>query len=117
MNIDRLDEAIAYIEAHPERHNQRSWFRRRPCGTTACLAGTVAMLAGWTPIWRDHAASFVMKDDKAGYVAHVACELLDVGSDSDERFYLFMDADDLDDIKTFRDEYVAGIWVYPQEDD
>lgn len=40
-NWDLLDRAIAHIDAHPEEHNQREWV----CGTTACIAGHMVMLA------------------------------------------------------------------------
>lgn len=36
-------EVVDFIMANPERHNQQSWFGSAHCGTTMCIAGTVAM--------------------------------------------------------------------------
>jgi hypothetical protein len=116
MNLAKLDEAIAYIEAHPEEHYQSSWFTRGACGTTACLAGTVAVLDGWKPDWIGNRAEYVTKGEARRYVATVACELLGLDAASDEREYLFLGADTLDDIKQFRREYAAGTWAYPLDD-
>ena len=48
-DFERLDEAITYAAEHPNEFDMNSWFNVKPCGTTACLAGTAAMLAGWKP--------------------------------------------------------------------
>lgn len=40
-----------YLWAHPEEHNQTSWARKSSCGTTRCLAGTAAFLAGKEIDW------------------------------------------------------------------
>lgn len=41
-----LDQAVAYVEAHPEEYNQGSWGRRTLCGTVGCLAWHVVRVAG-----------------------------------------------------------------------
>lgn len=47
-----LTKALEYITAHPEEWNQCCWVRYRPgCGTTACLAGTTVVLAGYDIDW------------------------------------------------------------------
>lgn len=41
-------KALAYIEAHPEQHDQSYWIMGDEpghCGTTMCLAGTISWLA------------------------------------------------------------------------
>jgi hypothetical protein len=47
IDIERLDRALAYIEAHPEQHNQGVWLSspvpKVDCGTAACLAGWVML--------------------------------------------------------------------------
>lgn len=119
MNLEKLDEAIAYIEAHPEEHDQGTWFARGGCGTTACLAGTVAVLDGWTPVWRSDRsgeARDVEKDGVIRYVGGVATDVLGIDDDGDERDYLFFCAADLDDIKRFRREYAAGTWEHPERE-
>lgn len=40
-----LAGAMAHIDAHPEEWNQLTWI----CGTTACLAGRIAIMAGAKP--------------------------------------------------------------------
>lgn len=114
INLERLDAAIAYIEAHPEEHKQEIWFQRGGCGTAACLAGVVALLDGWTPVWTGGEARDVEKDGDRRYVGNVATDLLRLGDESDERDYLFFRAADIGDIKRFREEYTAGTWVHPE---
>lgn len=50
----KLDAAMDYLRAHPEQHDQRYWGRQTPCGTTMCLAGTVAHLAGHEFYWENY---------------------------------------------------------------
>lgn len=69
--IDRLRRELEFLTAHPERHDQGTWYRLpRPeavdaepgtdwtCGTSGCLAGWTALHADYQP-WVD----------KRGYVA------------------------------------------------
>lgn len=107
-NLEKLDEAIAYIEAHPEEHSQGSWFYRGSCGTTACLAGTVALQAGYVPDWsRDYvSAQFVIKGAERRYTPLVAAEIL--GLEADDADALFLGANDLEEIKAIRDAIAAG---------
>lgn len=116
MNLEKLDEAIAWIEAHPEDHSQSSYFARGSCGTTACLAGTVAVLAGWRPDWTrpdwsddPGAWETTGRVRRAGAVStawDVAAEVLDI--DPRQATDLFIHAGDLEDIKRIRDECAAG---------
>lgn len=58
VNVPLLQKALDYITAHPKEWDQTEWFRRvvrddgKTCGTTCCLAGTVALLEGWEPVWK-----------------------------------------------------------------
>lgn len=47
---ERRAELIAHIEADPRAFDMLSWIKHTSCGTTACAAGTAAMLAGWEPL-------------------------------------------------------------------
>ena len=64
MNLAILDKALAYIEEHPEQHEQAVWaekvslpderieeFEARTCGSSMCLAGHIAVLAGGQIDW------------------------------------------------------------------
>lgn len=45
LNVELLQRTMAYIEAHPEQHDQGEWVERKPeCGTAACFAGWAAIL-------------------------------------------------------------------------
>ena len=43
FDLERLNRALAYIEAHPERHMQSAWLVKLTCGTGGCIAGWVTM--------------------------------------------------------------------------
>lgn len=79
VNIAKLDEVLAHIDDHPEEYDQRFWIvwqRDRAdwrCGTTACVAGRAALLAGWVPV--DH-NGYVGKDGQTSFVSEVAMGLL-----------------------------------------
>lgn len=45
---DALELALLHIHEHPEEWDQDSWFGRNDCGTTACLAGRIAIQQGMT---------------------------------------------------------------------
>lgn len=51
VNVPLLRKALEHIDAHPEEHDQGVWARRTPCGTAYCLAGHVAVLAGYEIDW------------------------------------------------------------------
>lgn len=55
MNLELAKRVRQIIRDNPERHNQSTWFSDNEtlpndpsCGTTACLAGWVAALDGYT---------------------------------------------------------------------
>jgi hypothetical protein len=101
MNLEKLDEAIAYIEAHPSEHDQMIWLDAR-CGTTACLAGHVALLAGGEP----QTFGYVRLGGKEWHVSDLARHILDLNHDEEEA--LFYGADGVDEIKRIRDNIAAG---------
>jgi hypothetical protein len=109
-NLDLLDQAIARIEAEPDRWNQSVW----RCGTGCCLAGHVALIAGarWAsddPAASDEDYESVLPGE-GGAATHVATcarsalrmpsewlsDLLDNAGDYRE---LFAGGNTLDDIK------------------
>lgn len=107
-NIEELDRALKWIEENPEQHDQSVFAQRTSCGTAMCLAGVVAMLNGWTPIFRSdgyEAEQTEMAEDgngERGSIPMVAMCLLDLGNDEADR--LFASTHDLDDLKRLRDE-------------
>lgn len=100
MNLEKLDQAIAYIEAHPEEHDQAAWLERWDCGTVACLAGHVALLASGTP----SCSGWVLMDGEERHVEDVAREVLDLTEEQADRFFY---STNLAAIKRLRDEMAA----------
>jgi hypothetical protein len=103
VDLDRADAVMDHIDTHPEQHAQRRWF----CGTTACVAGRTALMAGWKPVFRSICgaeacracrliAEEVEKDGEVRYVADVARELLGLDCETADR--LFAGDNTLDDI-------------------
>lgn len=107
----RLDAALAWIEEHPEQHHQGMWFMRSPeCGTTMCLAGVVALVAGAEPVWDDDADATgrVLPPGRPPQgVALYAEELL--GTKGMTTISLFYDANDLADLREARDRLAASL--------
>lgn len=86
INFERLDAAITYAADHPDEFYMGEWYRRGPlCTTTACLAGTAAMQAGWQPVFDDVLSpittSVVTRDGRTEHIEHVAAELLGLDED------------------------------------
>lgn len=78
INFERLDAAITYAVEHPEEFDMGDWFKRTDCGTTACLAGTVAIQAGWSPaeFCADDGTAFAQRNGIRKAVPAVARGLL-----------------------------------------
>jgi hypothetical protein len=115
-DIERLDRALAHIEAHPEQHDQGVWLRTPDgdgavsCGTTACVAGWVVAQAHpdavFVPDELDRAArtrmhSAVRIGDQVEPIPSRAQRLL--GINSSQADALFRAGNDLDDLKRMRD--------------
>jgi hypothetical protein len=99
VNIELLDKALARIDANPDTWRQASWH----CGTAACLAGHVALAAGYQWASDDAIEVFVTSPDGAitDEVASVAEDLL--GLDSKSAFELFWCANTREDLQRMRD--------------
>lgn len=111
--LQRLDAALAYIEAYPDEHEQRTWAWSTPCGTTYCLAGHVVVQAGaeirWRPFdddsFRD--AEFCTYQGDQRVIAGLAGELL--GVDYEDADDLFAAVNTLADLRLIRDELAATL--------
>lgn len=44
--LERLDAALAHIDAHPDEWRQTTWGMRTECNTSCCIAGWVVVQAG-----------------------------------------------------------------------
>lgn len=79
MPLIRLEMAMAHIEAHPEEWDQSKWI----CGTKACLAGRIALMAGAVPAehgLRTDVGRTVTFDGRAWDVRELAVELAGITS-------------------------------------
>lgn len=107
----RLDAALAWIDAHPEQHDQSVWMARSSCGTTYCLAGAVVMLAGAEPLWDLDAGTesyrVKMPDGAVHSVEVLAAELL--GIQLRHAGLLFHDCDDRESLGEVRDQFAASL--------
>lgn len=105
-NFVMLDHVIGVIEANPEQHNQGSWATQDECGTTMCLAGWTAKIAGATILFehgRDWSATCITPQGERETIPDFAAEVL--GLDEREADRLFYTARDLDDIKMIVKEF------------
>lgn len=76
MSIAQLRTALEYIKAHPDEWDQSTWF----CGTTACLAGHIALLDGWEPTddYQPGLGYHVINGDTVDAVDAVAADILGI---------------------------------------
>jgi hypothetical protein len=79
-NIPLLEQVMAFIKDHPEKHDQGTWIN--DCGTAACFAGWTVLLTGWQQssvdtdeVWKDGSRRFV------GSVAREELDLTDADAD------------------------------------
>lgn len=47
--LQRRKWTLTQIHLNPEAHDQLNWVRIGACGTSACIAGTACLLAGYRP--------------------------------------------------------------------
>lgn len=121
-----LDEVIADLKAHPERHNQEEWVifkgQKPPevtpaldCGSTFCIAGAVVVRSGAKPLWTKRYAGkdvwsaygAVTTDGEHRSIAEYARKLLGIGAVTADR--LFWESNTMDDIEDIRDELAVGV--------
>ena len=104
LNVDLLDRTLAYIEAHPDEHDQGTW----RCGTAMCFAGHAAVLDGGVWAGPEHDELVAMREDPAevrrlssiGEVVHVEDRARRVlGLTGEEAYALFYRAATLDDVR------------------
>jgi hypothetical protein len=118
MNNDIADLAITAITDHPHSHNQHAWLRhtgcwpigitvlrqdleKSSCGTTACLAGWVAVLTASQDTCFYNGAGIVMVESggvAAGIAAYAAGKLEITPEQADMLF-----------LKLSNDEVVPGL--------
>lgn len=76
MHKERMIEVLDKIRANPETFNMAYWAYMSDCGTTYCLAGHAALLAGWEPAFEYFDADMCTKDNQRSFIFTVAAEHL-----------------------------------------
>jgi hypothetical protein len=128
-DIERLDRALAHIEAHPEQHDQDVWLRDTTAGGKVDC-GTAGCLAGWVVAQAHPEASFIRADDadkapgacsrveiEPGVVRPIedyAQQLLDISKG--QAVALFMPGNTVETLKGMRNilaaqPYATGTWM------
>lgn len=116
--LRRLDGALAWIGDHQEQHDQDVWASTTPCGTTYCVAGTLANLAGGELVWEDYSwrrpghltASLVkLPDGSMELISNYAARLLGIDPEGGIVDRLFYAAETYDDLKRLRDELALDV--------
>jgi len=111
INVPLLRKALEHIDAHPEEHDQRSWMRQTSCGTTMCLAATVAVLAGHEIDW---SKSLMTTGDLAHFYAVVDGRTVpeaaqdSLGADDEQAYSLFYGCKNADDLWAAAEEMTDG---------
>lgn len=121
VDIERLNRALAHIEAHPEQHDQGVWLRKVDCGTAACLAGWVVIQeypeAGFVrdryDIGNTYSRVDILPEGEAPLVDEVASQLL--GITSDQADALFDESNTIGHLRAMRDLLAADENVYGDE--
>lgn len=107
-DFEKLDERIAYLEAHPDEHDQANFGVRTPCGTVCCLAGsTILQYAPEKVAWRSYSrdlAELAVNGSSPTFntLGSIAAEIL--GLTEEDQEVLFFDCMTLEEIKSYRDE-------------
>jgi len=124
IDFERLDAAITYASEHPAEFDMYTWFKQTRCGTTACLAGTALLQAGYEPRFTasgraedvdlldadgdPYSITAAWRDGVAYPVSETAAELLGLTVDqADEIFNLA----DLDEVIEMRNHWAAEAGV------
>ncbi len=93
MNIQLVDDALADIALNPENHDQGNWV----CGSKMCLAGFIAVRAGWEIVQRPGTTYYYAVKDGVRARIYNAAEW-EAGLTMEQADYLFLDSH-LDDYK------------------
>jgi hypothetical protein len=121
VNIPELERVIAFLEDHPDQHDQKHWLNE--CGTAGCLAGWTAMLNGYRAIshdtfgWAGWTATVIADDDPddpGNDVKVVAMKLL--GLTEEDADVLFAPLNTRENMKLMskdlaNDEDLTQLWV------
>lgn len=111
-NAERLLDVLTFLEAHPDKHDQDYWIKKRDCGTVACLAGWAALRNGYVESYTGVPSFFLgvyRSDDphqELRTVSHVAEEVLDLTPEEGAR--LFSDQNSLTDLWRLADAFTDG---------
>lgn len=128
INLKPLDDAIEWatredagrhVDGDP-RWNQSRWLMVDECGTACCIAGRIALAAGWVPDVDERDNGRITgrirnpESGKVRYVLGVSDRIIigDYADDSDSVPYsivsdLYDGGNDLNDIRTYRDQLAA----------
>jgi hypothetical protein len=110
INVPLLRKALEFAETHPEEIELGSWAVRSSCGTTACIAGTIAILAGHKIDWSS-ATRHVHGLLSADYVTdgrHIeSVAMTEIGIDDGSAYQLFY-CEDLDEVWEVAEELTNG---------
>ena len=116
VRFDLIDKHIAWAEAEEAKGEMSAWNQQRwvtndaPCGTAYCIAGHVAVEAGWKPV--PYNGTF-RKGGNTAFADAIGVEVLGLegytvyDDDPDEPGYpdLFLPLNGIVDLKRIRDEY------------
>lgn len=110
-NVERLKMLRDHLRKHPEGHRQQEWARKpymvngvkveASCGTTMCMAGTAAVMAGHQIRWSDadhyetHGDTVYItasRVEDGRYIEDVAQEWLELERDDSNHLFMTMDA-------------------------
>lgn len=91
-NLELLDQVVAHVTEHPDEWNQGRW--------DDCVAGWAVKLSPRAELLGYAEAR--LDNDRITYVETAAKELLDLDDDQADRLFFY--ENDLDDIRTVRDE-------------
>lgn len=111
VNTAVLRKALEFITAHPGEWDQDFWAQRTDCGTTYCLAGTVAVQQGYELSFDDvGGASQVTTGEGIADVAERELGLTEAQADE-----LFIESDTLRDLYRVARDITNGEIEVPVE--
>lgn len=116
-NIEALEETLAYIEAHPEQHDQSVYGYKNSCETTACFAGWHLLLTNQAEYQEDTPGNFRLRtsDDHHGSCFYAALESLDLTYGQANQ--LFLASQDIVDVRETVDMIKNGETFSEYEDE